>query len=94
MASTPWLEEAFFDARREFLNNLHNPNQYNFSAIGSIDDVYDVIDDIQKTQSSTKSLRALKRIKPYIDGLKEYIGVVDTFAQVKPDIICLIWVSM
>ena len=94
MASNAWFEEVLNDARREFLNSLPNAHGYDFSKFGTIDEVYDVIDDIQKKQSNTKSLKALKRIEPYIDGLRDYIGVMDTFAQVKPDIICLIWASV
>lgn len=36
-------------------------------------------------------LRDLQKISPYLDCLKEYSAVIEVFAQVKPDIIALIW---
>ncbi|KAK0635997.1 hypothetical protein B0T17DRAFT_517828 [Bombardia bombarda] len=91
MATTPWLEDAYRDARQEFL--LSVPRQYHqdFANFGTIDHVYTEIRDIQRQQAKTKTLVALKRIEPYLNGLKDYFGVIDTFSQVQPEIICLIW---
>jgi hypothetical protein len=47
---------------------------------------------IESRQLMTKSLSALARIEPYIKGLQSYSGIIGTFAQVKPEILCLIWV--
>ena len=40
-----------------------------------------------------KTLRNMKRIEPYIVGLSRYSDVCSIFVQVKPEILCLIWVS-
>ncbi|KAF2494438.1 hypothetical protein BU16DRAFT_462815, partial [Lophium mytilinum] len=91
MASNAWLEDAFSDARRDFFSELKNPLSYQFLRFGTIEDVYDEVEKIQKIQSKSKSLVALRRIEPYIEGLRDYIGAMDTFAQLKPEFICLIW---
>ena len=95
MAAIPWLDGVFENARSDFLKDvqkLPKLQQYDFSNLGTIDDVYGEIDKIQKQQSKTKSLVALKRIEPYLNGLNDYFGAVDTFAQIKPEIACIVWV--
>jgi hypothetical protein len=87
-----WLNDAFASAMGEFKRSLKNPAMYDFSKITSIDDVYKATDEIQKQQLKTKTLRGLKRIKPLIDALNEYSGVVEVFVQVKPEVLGLIWV--
>lgn len=93
MASVPWLDDAFNDARRDFLSSLPAGMHSEFSKFGTIEHVYQEIEDIQSQQEKTKSLVALKRIHPYILGLEDYFGAVDTFVQLKPEILSLIWVS-
>jgi hypothetical protein len=34
----------------------------------------------------------LGRIKPYLECLSQYVSVIDTFVQLKPSLLCLIWV--
>lgn len=87
------VEKAFEIAKGEFLQNLKRPNEYDFSKFGSIDDVYDTTEKIQEEQSRTGNMRHLSRIKPYLEALSQYIGVLDTLSQVKSDITCLIWVG-
>lgn len=87
------VREAFEAAKREFYQNLKNPASYNLSKFTSINDVYDTTQKIQDEQSRTGSMRHLNRIKPYLEGLTQFIGVLDTFSQVKADISSLIWVS-
>jgi hypothetical protein len=95
MATTSWLDAAFEEARQDFLKDLQNlpkSGRFSFPNLGTIDDVYKEIDRIQKEQAKTKSLVALRRIEPYLNGLKDYFGVVDTFAQIQPKITSLVWV--
>jgi hypothetical protein len=87
------VEKAFEIAKSEFLQNLKRPNDYDFSKFSSIDDVYDMTDKIQEEQNRTGNMRHLSRIKPYLEALSQYIGVLDTFSQVKSDITSLIWVG-
>jgi hypothetical protein len=92
MSSTPWLENAFREARADFLSSVPQRYHSEFSKFGKLGDVYQEISDIQKKQMKTKSLVALKRIEPYILGLKDYAAVIEVFTQVYPEILCLIWV--
>ncbi|KAK3323153.1 hypothetical protein B0T19DRAFT_198582 [Cercophora scortea] len=91
MATVPWLDDAFREARREFLASVSQRHHRDFSKFGTIDHVYAEIVDIQKKQSKTKTLVALKRIEPFLNGLKDYFGVIDTFSQIQPEIFCLVW---
>lgn len=90
--SSPWVEEAFRRAKEEFLKSLTNESSFDFSKISSANDVLDAALAIQKQQAATKTFRGLGRIKPLIDVLKDFSSVIDTFVQVKPDILGLIWV--
>lgn len=86
------IEDAFEAARQNFLSSLKDQDVYNFSQFTSINDVYNTTDKIQEEQRTSGALRGLNRIRPYLDCLSQYVGVLDTFTQVKPDILCLIWV--
>ena len=90
--SSPWVEEAFRRVKEEFLKSLTNESSFDFSKISSANDVLDAALAIQKKQATTKTFRGLGRIKPLIDVLKDFSSVIDTFVQVKPDILGLIWV--
>ncbi|KAI1416816.1 hypothetical protein F5Y13DRAFT_204160 [Hypoxylon sp. FL1857] len=89
--TSSWLDEAFKSAKEDFKRSLKNPALYDFSKITSIDDVLNEAKKIEKQQDKTKTLRGLKRIQPLIDGLKEYSGIIEVFAQAKPDVMSLIW---
>ncbi|KAK3688870.1 hypothetical protein B0T22DRAFT_163143 [Podospora appendiculata] len=91
MATVPWLDDAFREARREFLASVSQRHHQDFAKFGTIDHVYAEIVDIQKKQSKTKTLVALKRIEPFLNSLKDYFGVIDTFSQIQPEIFCLVW---
>src|SRR5436190_11722233 len=87
------IEDAFEAARQDFLRSLKDRDTYNFSRFTSIDDVYDTTYQIQEEQSRLGTLQGLNRIRPYLECMSQYIGAIDTFAQAKPDILCLIWVG-
>lgn len=87
-------QEAFEFAKTEFLDNLIDSKDYDFSEFTSVNQVYEATENIQKEQGKTGTLRNLRKIKPYLDCLSQYAGVVDTFVQVKPDILALIWVGI
>lgn len=91
-SATPSIEEGFISARDNFLRNLKDPDTWDLSKYTSIDDVWAATEEIQKEQAKTGTLRALGRIKPYLEGLNHYVSVIDTFAQIKSDLLCLIWV--
>lgn len=92
MSTQDRIEDAFEAARQDFLRSLKDRDVYNFSQFTSINDVYNTTDKIQEEQRRSGALRGLNRIRPYLDCLNQYVGVIDTFTQVKPDMLCLIWV--
>ncbi|KAF4995233.1 hypothetical protein FGRMN_5264 [Fusarium graminum] len=79
-------------AIREFKTGLNNPALYaEILATTSIDQVYDLTDQLQQTQGRTGCLTNLARIGVFLERMNTYAAVVDTFVQVKPDILALIW---
>ncbi|UPL01667.1 hypothetical protein LCI18_012601 [Fusarium solani-melongenae] len=90
--SSDAVRHAFESAIQGFKNNLKDPSLYDqILQTTSIDQVYDATDQLQKEQSKTGRLRHLSKIEPFLDRLREYSGVVETFVQAKPDILALIW---
>jgi len=72
---------------------LTNKAEFDFSGVAIADDVVDAALAIQQQQTKTKTFRGLSRIRPLITVLQDYSSVVDTFVQVKPDLLGLIWVD-
>jgi hypothetical protein len=92
MATSIRIQQAFDTAKLEFERDLENPELFaNILKTTSIDQVYDATDEIQRDQGKRLHLRALRRIEPFLERIRQYAGVIDTFAQVKSDILCLIW---
>ncbi|KAH8587440.1 hypothetical protein B0O99DRAFT_747604 [Bisporella sp. PMI_857] len=54
-------------------------------------DLKESITRIQKEQAAKKGLRNLNKIKPFLNGLKQYAEVLQVFIQVKPEILAFIW---
>ncbi|RHZ68337.1 hypothetical protein CDV55_105500 [Aspergillus turcosus] len=93
MAATQSLiQNAFQAAMHEFKTNLNNDELYaNLLAVTSIDEVYDLTDKLQADQGRKGHLRHLAKIEPYLNRLREYTGAIETFVQVYPEIMGLIW---
>ncbi|KAF4430541.1 NACHT domain protein [Fusarium austroafricanum] len=92
MTSTDPAQTAFNKAIREFKTGLKDQALYtDILATTSIDQVYDLTDQLQKVQGRGDHLRNLARIGVYLERMRAYTGVIDTFVQVKPDILALIW---
>ncbi|KAL7764057.1 hypothetical protein ACKLNR_005202 [Fusarium oxysporum f. sp. zingiberi] len=89
--NTEWIINAFESAKVDFTKNLKHPEKYDFTNITSGEDVIKAAKDIEERQTKSRTLRALGRIEPYMKGLEGYASVIDTFAQAKADILCLIW---
>lgn len=86
------VREAFENAKREFKDSLKNPEIYDeILKTSKIDQVYDFTDKLQDDQAKHGHLRHLSKIQPYLERLREYAGVVETFVQVKPGVLALIW---
>jgi hypothetical protein len=83
---------AFKVAIQNFKNALKNDNLYNeILQTTSIEQVYDLTDSLQVEQAKRNDIKHLSKIKPYLDRLEAYTGAINTFVQVKPDILALIW---
>jgi hypothetical protein len=61
--------------------------------ITTFDDLKVAVATIQKEQAARKGLRNLNKIKPFLNFLSQYAQVLEVFVQVKPEILCFIWVS-
>ena len=92
MSASSSVQEAFDFARRDFLQSLEDPHDYNFSQYNSIEQVYDATEKIQKEQEKSGTLRNLNKIQPYLECMSQYAQTIDTFVQVKPEILAIIWV--
>ncbi|KAL1840713.1 hypothetical protein VTJ49DRAFT_208 [Mycothermus thermophilus] len=88
-----WMEAAFRAAKQDFLDRLTETAKttFDFSNLATINDVVAAAGDIERKQEKTRSFRGLVRIRPFLRVLGEYSGVVNTFSQVQPEILCLIW---
>ncbi|KAK2612783.1 hypothetical protein QQS21_001235 [Conoideocrella luteorostrata] len=93
MATVPNpVPAAFTSAVLEFKNKLKDDELYDdILKTDSIDKVYAMTDSLQEEQARRGRLQRLAKIQPYIERLRGYEGVLDTFVQVKPDILALIW---
>jgi hypothetical protein len=86
------IQAAFQSVILEFKNRLKDDKLYSeILKTTSIDEVYDATDQLQKDQAKIGHLRHLAKIEPYLERLRDYSGVIDTFVQAKPDILALIW---
>lgn len=86
------FEEAYEIAKTEFFKELKRPQDYDFSKFTSIDDVYEYTEKLQMEQARSGNMRHLNRIRPYLQNLQQYVGVLDVLSQAKGDLLSLIWV--
>lgn len=86
------VQLTFEKSIREFKANLKNDELYNkILQTTSISQVYDLTDKLQEEQAVNGHLRHLSRIGPFLERLRGYTATIDTFVQVRPDILALIW---
>ncbi|KAF5712258.1 Nacht domain-containing protein [Fusarium mundagurra] len=89
MATT---QRAFEAAMLDFKDKLKGHSFYDqIIQMTSIEQVYQDIEKLQDKQAKSGRLRHLSKIQPFLDRLREYSGVVETFVQAKPDILALLW---
>ncbi len=95
MSLTPAADPAilhFEKAIGEFKKNLKDETLYKeILTTTSIEQVYDLAEQIQTEQGKTGHLRHLSKIQKFLEKLDLYTSTIDTFVQVKPDILALIW---
>ena len=66
---------------------------FDFNALYTVDDLYNEIQKTQEDQGRNRELRNMNKMKPLLDCLEQYSSVLDTFVQVKPSVLALIWVG-
>ncbi|KAK4198875.1 hypothetical protein QBC40DRAFT_229024 [Triangularia verruculosa] len=88
----PSVSLVFQKAIRDFKKELKDDALYQeVLKTTSIDQVYDLAEKIQAQQGKTGHLRHLSKIQPFLEKMRLYSGAIDTFVQVQPDILALIW---
>ena len=92
MAAMNNFDCAFQNVIQDFRVKLGNDAIYrDILQTKSIGEVYDLTDKLQEEQARTGRLRHMSKITPFLNGLKDYAGVIEVFMQAKPDVISLIW---
>ncbi len=93
MASTDTLQQAFENAKREFLDRLPQ-SQTNLRgeilATTSIDQVYDVTDKLQQGGKSP----GMSKIGRFLELTRAYAAVIEVFVSSHPEVMALVWGSI
>jgi hypothetical protein len=86
------VHQAFTNAIQDFKANLKDDALYDeILKTSSIHQVYDLTDKLQEEQMKKGHLRHLSKIKPFLERLNDYAGVIEVFLQAKPDLLSFIW---
>jgi hypothetical protein len=92
MAANLRVQEAFDNAKQDFLRDLKDQSLVQkILTTRSVNEVYDETDKLQKSQAERGHLRHLRKIQPYLERLRQFQNVVDTFVQAKAEVLALIW---
>lgn len=92
MAPPDILQAAFDQAKNSFKATLDDEELlHNVLQPTTADNLWDFIQGMQAKKHNERRMQNLAKIKGFLDKLKDYAIVVDTFVQVKPDILALIW---
>jgi hypothetical protein len=86
------VQLTFEKSIRDFKANLKDDELYSeILQTTTIDQVYDITDKLQEEQAKNGHMRHLSKVGPFLERLRGYAGAIETFVQVKPDILALIW---
>ena len=97
MADVPYtptvsqIASSFGTTLKDFLTGPGAGFEEDFKKLATIEDVYDAIESMQEEQAKGK-LRGMRRIVPYLDCLSQFSDAINTFVQMKPDVLGIIWV--
>src|SRR4051794_25373617 len=84
------LSDLFGDALAAFIQTLPESEIAEFEGT-TIIDVYEETERIQRLQDEKHLLRYVKRIKPFVDGISRYAGVIEVLVSSKPNFLAFIW---
>jgi hypothetical protein len=86
------VQLAFEKSIRDFKANLKDDRLYSeILQTSTIDQVYDFTEKLQADQAKDGHMRHLSKIGPFLERLRGYADAIETYVQVKPDILALIW---
>jgi hypothetical protein len=86
------VQLTFEKSIRDFKANLKDDKLYSeILQTTTIDQVYDFTEKLQADQAKDGHMRHLSKIGPFLESLRGYAGAIETFVQVKPEILALIW---
>jgi len=92
MATVDLAQVAFEEAQQEFRKKLNNSDLYKeILTTTTVREVYEASRTIQEAAAGKGSMRYLLKIKPFLDRLENFTGVIEVFIQVKPELLALIW---
>jgi len=83
--------KIFEDALRDFKKGLSKKELAQFQWV-DFKDVEETIKDIERDQKMKKKMQNLARIKPFLEGMKQYGKIIEVFLNTS-NIIAFIWVS-
>lgn len=92
MATSDPSQQAFETAKSTFKKRLKDDRLFeDLLQSNSIENVWETIEKLQARQDADRRVRRLQKIDSFLSKLSSYAIVVDTFVQVRPDIMALIW---
>ena len=92
MSTADASQQAFDTAKKSFRQSLKDEAVFrDILETTSIEKVWQAVQAVQAKQDNEKRLRNMAKIRGFLDKLSAYAVTVDTFVQVKPEIMALIW---
>lgn len=92
MATTDHAQQAFETAKSTFKKRLKDDKLFeDLLKSTSIKNVWDAIDKVQTTQDAERRIRRIRKMENFLSKLSSYATVIDTFVQLKPDVMALVW---
>ncbi|KAI6778351.1 uncharacterized protein J7T54_002975 [Emericellopsis cladophorae] len=90
--ASDFINADFEIARRRFKESVGDPDIYEkvLQTNGS-DEVTKLIKKAQEDAASSLGMRGMGRLEPFILRLKDFACVFETYVQIKPDLLALIW---
>lgn len=85
-------QQAFEAAKNDFRKRLKDEKLFKeLLATTSVEQVYKAAEEAQAKPHAERRQRHTAKIRSLIDKLSPYAAAVDTFVQVKPDLLALVW---
>jgi hypothetical protein len=86
------LEDGFQQALGDFKRRLKPDEEAQF-AFTELGDLEIAVKDIQERQMKTKTSQNLTRIRPFLQAMAQYTGIIEVFLNTS-SVLCFIWGPM